>query len=230
VLNTIRVLINHSLKSGLPVFASLCHFAAFSRLPFLPARLTENWPVRRGFERHFTGSAAFGANCFEVPLFLLAVVGVFEESVLLQPRPSRLRVAEHVGVSFQPSHHVEEAFCPFFFAFCEWFVAEVPNLVKIRDFHEPLRFADHFDALHFFFAVDFAQLLYCNVEYAALADVNLLFRLNLQLGEQIGHDSQGFLQVLLGAEEFRLVEPHVDEVVLELVGFFAVGAYDYAGE
>jgi hypothetical protein len=179
--------------------------------------------MRVRLKGHGAVAAAFTAH----RAVRVLLVERFEQAVALQPRPPSLRVPQHFRIRPQPPHHVEEAFGAFGFALFERLVTQIPNLIQIRDFREPLRFTDNFDSADLRFTVNLLQFSRGHVENAALADLNRLVRLGVQGGDKLRSDARGLLQVLFFAENV-LVKLDVDEGVLKLACLLPERAYDYA--
>ena len=85
----------------------------------LPACWAIDGSVPLWFEWDFAWFSACCACCCVCFVFLVWV----EEFVAAKFGPACFGVFEHLGVFFQPTHHVEETFCSFVFAFVERGVA-----------------------------------------------------------------------------------------------------------
>jgi hypothetical protein len=123
---------------------------------------------------------------------------------------------------------VKETFRPLSLPFRKRLITQIPYLIQISNFRQPLRFANHPDPLDAVFTVNFTQLRCSLIENVALANVNLLVWLQLQRGNQFRHDPRGFLQVFFFSEKLRLEKLDVNKPVLELAGFKPKRAYHYA--
>src|SRR3989304_2725288 len=114
----------------------------------------------------------------------------FEQAIPRQARPTRLRIAEHSGIRLQPTHHVKETLRPLSLTLREGLITQIPYLIQISDFRKPLRLPSHLNPAYALFAVNLPQLGNSHVKNAALANMNFLFRLDIQPSDaSVGPDS-----------------------------------------